>query len=395
MATMNRKRVDLSRLYLASLQQHLKEGPNASMETARTLGKLAVQDGCETLDIARIHEIAIATLILPTYSPETSGVLLGRAAAFFAEALVPIEKTHRGALEANVRLNHTISTLSQRTHELADSVTELKLEILYRTAAEQALKTSELTTNALLANSLEMQDELRHLSRQLLSVQEEERRKISRELHDVIAQSLSSINLRLAELKTESETSREILCQKIDSTQTLVEKTVEIVHRFARELRPSVLDDLGLIPALEAHLKTFMQETGVRVKLTAFGEIEESDNATLTILYRIAQEALANVARHAHAIHAQVTILDLDGTIRMDITDDGIGFEVDGQSCAVKTIRLGLLGMKERIEMIGGCFCIESAPGKGTTIRIELPRAPANTPTESLECHENNHHLVS
>jgi signal transduction histidine kinase len=392
---MTRKRTDLSRLYLASLQQHLKEGPGASMSQARAVGHLAVQDGFEILDIARIHEIAIATLILPTYSPETSGVLLGRAAAFFAESLVPIEQTHRGVAEANIRLNHTINSLSQRTHELAESVTELKMEILQRTAAEEALKTSELTTSGLLVKSLEMQDELRHLSRQLLSVQEEERRKISRELHDVIAQSLSSINLRLAELKTESETSREILCQKIDSTQILVEKSVEIVHRFARELRPSVLDDLGLIPALEAHLKTFMQETGVRVKLTAFGEIEESDNATLTILYRIAQEALANVARHAHAIHAQVTILDLDGTIRMDITDDGIGFEVDGQSCAVKTIRLGLLGMKERIEMIGGSFCIESAPGKGTTIRIELPRASRTTPTESLECHENNHHLVS
>lgn len=365
------------------------------MGQARSLGHLAVQDGFEILDIARIHEIAIATLILPTYSPETSGVLLGRAAAFFAEALVPIEQTHRGVAEANIRLNHTINALSQRTHELAESVTELKLEILQRTAAEDALRTSELTTSSLLAKSLEMQDELRHLSRQLLSVQEEERRKISRELHDVIAQSLSSINFRLTELKTESKTNRELLCQKIESTQTLVEKAVEIVHRYARELRPSVLDDLGLIPALEAHLKIFMKETGVRVKLTAFGEIEKSDNATLTILYRIAQEALANVARHAHASLAEVSILDLDGTIRMDITDDGIGFEVDGQSCAVKTIRLGLLGMKERIEMIGGSFCIESAPGKGTTIRIELPRAPGTTPTESLECHENNHHLVS
>ena len=392
---MTRKRTDLSRLYLTSLQQHLKEGPGASMGQARAVGHLAVQGGFEILDIARIHEIAIAALILPTYSPETSGVPLGRAGAFFAEALVPIEQTHRGVAEANIRLNHTINSLSQRTHELAESVTELKMEILQRTAAEDALRTSELTTSGLLVKSLEMQDELRHLSRQLLSVQEEERRKISCELHDVIAQSLSSINLRLAELKTESKTSREILCQKIDSTQTLVEKTVEIVHRFARELRPSVLDDLGLIPALEAHLKTFIQETGVRVKLTAFGEIEESDNATLTILYRIAQEALANVARHAHAIHAQVTILDLDGTIRMDITDDGVGFEVDGQSCAVKTIRLGLLGMKERIEMIGGSFCIESSPGKGTTIRIELPRAPGTTPSEPLEYHENNHHLVS
>ena len=392
---MNSKRADLSRLYLASLQQHLKHGPDASTESARALGNLAVDTGLEILDIARIHEIAIASLILPTYTPETSGVLLGRASAFFAEVLVPIEKTHRGAAEANIHLNHTIRALGQRTHELAESVKELKLEILQRTVAEEALKINELTTSALLTKSLVMQDELRHLSRQLLSVQEEERRKISRELHDVIAQSLSGINFRLAELKSESETSREMLYEKIESTQILVEKSVEIVHRFARELRPSVLDDLGLIPALEAHLKSFMQETGVRVKLTAFGGIEESDNATLTVLYRIAQEALANVARHAHARHVDVSIVDLSGTICMEIRDDGIGFEVDGQSCAVKTIRLGLLGMKERIEMIAGSFSIESAPGKGTIIRTELPQTPRATHAESPKYHENNHYTVS
>lgn len=370
---MTQKRAYLSQRYHADLQQFLKQGLGASMEPAQKLGQLAVNSGLDTLDIARIHEIAIASLILPTYTPETSGVLLGRAAAFFTAALIPIERTRRGAIEANIHLNHTIKALGQRTDELAESVSELKLEILQRTEAEEALKVSELTTSALLVKSLEMQDELRHLTRQLLSVQEEERRKISRELHDVIAQSLCSINFRLAELKTESEISREMFGQKIESTQVLVEKSVEIVHRFARELRPSVLDDLGLIPALEAHFKSFMQETGVRVRLTVFAGIEKSDNSTLTILYRIAQEALANIARHAHASHAEVCITEQNDTICMEIRDDGIGFEVEGKSCAKKTIRLGLLGMKERAEMIGGSFSIESEVGKGTTIRIELP----------------------
>ncbi len=378
------KRANLSRLYHAALLEHINQGPNASLDSARAIGYQAVATGLETLDIARIHEIGITTLILPTYSPETSGVLLGRAAAFFAEAIVPIENTHRGASEANIQLNQIVKALGQRTLELAESVNELKLEIVHRKAVEDALKTSELTTSKLLANSLQMQEELRHLSRQLLSVQEEERRRISRELHDVIAQTLSSINVRLAELKTESETSRDLLWQKIESTQILVEKSVEIVHRFARELRPSVLDDLGLIPALEAYLLSFMKETGIRVKLTAFGGIEKSDSATRTILYRIAQEALTNVARHAHATHAEVRILDHAGTIRMEIIDDGIGFEVDGKSCAKKTIRLGLLGMKERIEMIGGSFCIESAPGKSTTIRVDVPPTPTTPPNSRM-----------
>jgi signal transduction histidine kinase len=393
-AIINNKRVVLSRLYHAALRLHLKQGSEANMEPAWGLGHHAVTQGIETLDIARIHEIAVASLILPNYTPHTSGVLMGRAAAFFAEVLVPIEKTHRGAAEANIQLNHIIKALNQRTSELAESVTELRLEILQREAVEESLKTSELTTSELLAKSLEMQEDLRHLSRQLLTVQEEERRRISRELHDVIAQSLSGINFRLTELKANSETSREMLCEKIESTQILVEKSVDIVHRFARDLRPSVLDDLGLIPALQAHLQSFMQETGVRAKLTAFGGIEKSENSTLTILYRIAQEALSNVARHSHASHAEVNIVDLDGTIRMEIKDDGIGFEVEGKSCAKKTIRLGLLGMKERIEMIGGSFFIESAPGKSTTIRVEIPPTAASTLFNSGIHHETNQHTI-
>jgi signal transduction histidine kinase len=383
---MHDNRANLSRLYQAALRAYLIQGPEANMEPARTLGNQAVTHGLETLDIARIHEIAVASLILPTYTPHTSGVLLGRAAAFFAEVLVPIEKTHRGASEANIQLNQIVRTLGQRTIELAESVSELQLEIVQRKEAEQALRASENTSSELLKKSLHMQEELRHLSRQLLTIQEEERRKISRELHDVIAQTLNGINVRLASLKSASETSRDILNQQIESTQALVEKSVDIVHRFARELRPSVLDDLGLIPALEAYMKSFMAETGIRTSLTAFSGIENADTATHTALYRIAQEALTNVARHAKASQAKVTLTGHDGTISMEISDDGIGFEVEGQSSAKKTTRLGLLGMKERIEMIGGSFCIQSAPGKGTTIRIEIPAAPGTTPDNSIKC---------
>lgn len=370
---MNSKRVELSRLYHAALQHYLREGSGPSMETARELGHQAVERGLETLDMARIHEIALASLILPDYSPGAYGGMMGRAGLFFAEAITPIEKTHRGAREANLHLNQIVAALSQRTLELADSVEELKLEITQRMAVEEALRTSELTSSRLLEKSLLMQEDLRHLSRQLLSVQEEERRKISRELHDVIAQTLTGINVRLATLKAESKTGNVNLHRKIESTQRLVEESVAIVHRFARELRPTVLDDLGLIPALKSFMTSFMEDTGVRVTLEAFAGIEDSDSSTRTVLYRIAQEALNNVARHAAATHAKVCIRNLNGTIRMEVKDDGKGFEVEGNAPAKKTTRLGLLGMKERIEMIGGTFFVESAPGEKTTIRVEIP----------------------
>ena len=392
---MKHKRTDLSRLYHAALQQFLKEGPAASMAPAHALGHQAIALGLETLDLARMHEVALVSLVLPGYSSSTSDGLMGRAGLFFAEAITPLEETHRGAREANVHLNQMVQALSQRTQELAVSVEELKQEVVQRTAMEESLRISQQTSSKLLKKSRELQEELRLLSRQLLSAQEEERKKISRELHDVIAQTLTGINVRLAALKTDSTVSSKELQSKITSTQRLVEKSVDIVHRFARELRPSVLDDLGLLPALQSYMTGYMKDTGIRVTLKAFAGIELVNGNTRTVLYRIAQEALTNVARHAQASQAELSIQNPAGGICMEITDNGCGFAVEGKGSAKKNNRLGLLGMRERVEMIGGTFCVESAPGKGTTIRVEIPAEggsathPPNQPscdTTSLEC---------
>ena len=366
-------RTDLSRIYHLALRNYLNQSAGSDMETAREFGRQAMALGLETLDMARIHEIALIALVLPTYSASTNNSLMGRAGLFFAEAITPIEKTHRGAREANTHLNQIVKTLSQRTLELASSVEELKQEISQRKAVEESLRASELTSSLLLAKSQQMQEELRHLSRQLLSVQEEERRKISRELHDVIAQTLTSINVRLAALKTESSDSIANLHKKITSTQRLVEKSVDIVHRFARELRPAVLDDLGLIPALQSFMNGFTVDTGIRVSFKVFAGIEESNGTTLTMLYRVAQEALTNVARHAKASQVEVSIQCLEGIIHMDIKDDGQGFDVIGKSNPKKHNRLGLLGMRERVEMTGGTFRVESTPGNPTTVHVEIP----------------------
>ena len=371
---MNDKRTELSRLYQLALRQQLAQGAAADLEPARELGRYAMTLGLETLDMARIHEIALVSLVLPTYSASTNNSLMGRAGLFFAEAITPIEQTHRGAREANAHLNQIVKTLSQRTLELANSVAELKQEILQRQVVEESLRASELTSNKLLERSQQMQEELRFLSRQLLSVQEEERRKISRELHDVIAQTLTSINVRLAGLNAESNASNSELHKQITSTQRLVEKSVDIVHRFARELRPTLLDDLGLIPALQAFLKGFMEDTGIRTSLRVFAGIEEADGMLRTMLYRVAQEALTNVARHAKASQVEVRIESPNGGIRMEIRDNGQGFEVNGNSSARKHNRLGLLGMRERVEMLGGTFGVDSSPGHATTVRVEIPK---------------------
>jgi signal transduction histidine kinase len=242
---------------------------------------------------------------------------------------------------------------------------------------EQALKKSELHYSQLLEQSDRLQEQLRQLSRQILSAQEDERKNISRELHDVIAQTLTGINVRLSTLKKEAALNTKGLDRNIARTQRLVEKSVDIVHRFARELRPAVLDDLGLIPALHSFVKTFSKRTRIHVHLKVFAGVEQFDSKKRTILYRVAQEALNNVARHAQASRVEVSIQKLPDCICMKIEDDGKSFQVERVLHGKGRKRLGLLGMRERLEMVGGRFDIESAPGQGTTITARIPLGKA------------------
>jgi signal transduction histidine kinase len=362
-----------SRQYQAALREHLHRGGQSSSKLAPGLGRRAVTMGLQTLDLARIHEQALITLVLPTYSAGIRKGIIQRAGKFFADAITPIETTHRIAREANVQMAQMNRTLRARSVELAASNRQLKKEIAQRRLAEESLQQSEQHYGRLLEQSRRMQEQLRLLSRELLSAQEEERKKISRELHDVIAQTLTTINVRLAALKKEATLNTEGLERSIARTQQLVQESVEIVHRFARELRPTVLDDVGLIPALHTFMKAFREETGIRVSLSVFAGVEQVNGDKRTVLYRVVQEALTNVARHAQASSVHVKIQKLDGAIRLKIKDDGKGFQEERVLRAKKSKRLGLLGMRERLEMVGGTFAVKSAPRKGTTVIAQIP----------------------
>ena len=250
---------------------------------------------------------------------------------------------------------------------------ELRREIDRRQAVEKSLRESEQHYGRLLEQSRQMQEQLRLLSRQVLSTQEEERKKISRELHDVIAQTLTGINVRLAALKKEGTSNTRGLERSIARTQRLVQQSVDIVHQFARKLRPTALDDLGLIPALHTFMKHFRAETGIRVSLSAFAAVEQLHGDKRTVLYRVAQEALTNVARHARASQVEVKLQKMGEAICMTITDDGKGFQTERVVRAKQGKRLGLLGMRERLEIVGGNFTVTSVPGKGTTVLAQIP----------------------
>jgi PAS domain S-box-containing protein len=260
-----------------------------------------------------------------------------------------------------------------RMEALAVANRELRREIDRRQAVEESLRKSEQHYSRLLKESRQMQEQLRQLSRQVLTMQEEERKKISRELHDVIAQTLTGINVRLAGLKKQAASDTRGLERSIARTQRLVQQSVDIVHRFARTLRPTVLDDLGLIPALHTFMKHFRAESGIQVSLSAFAAVELLDGDKRTVLYRVAQEALTNVARHAEASSAEVKLQKLDGAVYLSITDNGKGFRAERRMRANKGKGLGLLGMRERLEIVGGKFALTSAPGKGTTVLAQIP----------------------
>jgi signal transduction histidine kinase len=365
----------LAEPYAKALCRYLKQGTSSSLRPALKLGHQAVALGVETLDLALIHEHALIDQLLSVSASAARERVIKRAGTFFTEAIIPLESTHRAAVEANRHLHKLNQTLSQRTLDLAASNRQLKKEIARRRVVEKTLLKSEQRSSRLLEQSRLMQGQLRRLSRRVLSVQEEERKRISRELHDVIAQMLTGINVQLATLKTDAAANTKGISRKIAHTQRLVEKSVDSVHRFARELRPAVLDDLGLIPALHSFMKSFSKKTGVHVSLTAFAELETLSSAKRTVLYRIAQEALTNVARHAQASRVDVSILKHDKAVHMRINDDGIAFDVERAWQDRKSQHLGLLGMRERVEMVGGTFAIHSEPDHGTRIHAQIPFA--------------------
>ena len=225
---MKRKLTRLSRGYTAALRKHLKQGPRASLQPARGLGQRAAALGLETLDVARIHEAAVSSL---EASRSRDGIIK-RAEMFFTEAITPIEKTHRAALKANARLNQLNKTIRRRTVDLAASDRHLKQGVVQRKAMEQSLKKSAGHYGRLVKESRRLQKHLRQLTHQILSAQEEERKKISRDLHDEIAQTLLGINVRLLTLKNGATANTGSLQKEIASTQWLVKESVKTMSRF-------------------------------------------------------------------------------------------------------------------------------------------------------------------
>ena len=337
------------------------------------MGGQAISLGLETLDLARVHEQALVTLTPPRSSSNGSNGAVKKAEIFFLEAIRPIEETHQGVQEATVQMRQLAGTLRERTAALDAALRQLHRETVRREDAVENLARGRLEQRQLVVQSRHLQEQLRHVAHRILLAQEEERREISRELHDKVAQNLTGINVQLAILKEASAINTRGLRQRIAQTQRLVQKSVLAVHRYARELRPALLDDLGLIPALRSFMKDLPGRRNLRMQLSVYAGVEVLSNAKRTVLYRVAQEALTNVTRHAHARQVSVTIRKIPDAVYMEVHDDGRSFAAQRVLASSSSKRLGLLGMRERLEMVGGSFTVVSAAGKGTTVCAQVP----------------------
>jgi signal transduction histidine kinase len=209
--------------------------------------------------------------------------------------------------------------------------------------------------------------ELKHLSARLVETQENERKNISRELHDAVGQSMAAVQFELHDLGVVLAQYPEALRTRVCRIRELVESSVAMVRNMALLLRPSMLDDLGLAAALEWQANQVSRSTGVRISISADGLPNELPEEHRICVFRIVQEALNNVCRHARASSVEIAVLAVEGRITMMIRDDGRGFRTP------RPQGLGLIGMQERAESLGGVLSIRSGPGQGTTIEVALP----------------------
>ena len=209
----------------------------------------------------------------------------------------------------------------------------------------------------------------------MINAQEESHRRLARELHDDVSQRLAVVAIEAGKLEQLSHYTPDFIHGKLQGMKDHIVKLAGDIHRISRQLHPSILDDLGLVDAMESECHRFSELEGIPVKFTADRFPEETSKDVSLCLYRVTQESLRNIAKHSQATAARVTLTGKNGGVFLSVEDAGVGVD------PVKTqgkLGLGLVSMKERVKLIKGKLTVHSAPGKGTVIEIQVPLAPTD-----------------
>ena len=300
--------------YTVALRDSIAGMGESSLQQAYELGRRALADGLGVLDMAAMYHKALASGLSRDSTPEEIALMLQAGASFFAESLSPFEMTHRGFRETNIALRHLNQTLEQ----------EIK--------------------------------------------------RIAHALHDEAGQLLASVYLALEEVAGNLPPAREHLL-KVKGLLDLIEGQL---RRLSHELRPTILDDLGLLSALKFLAEGVAARTGLLITVEGDSELTLPPLLSTT-LYRIVQEGFTNVTRHAKATQVNVTIQHELQTLRCSVKDNGIGFDVSSLSARIGERGLGMIGIRERLNSLGGSLSLVSTLGQGTELVITIPH------TNSLE----------
>jgi signal transduction histidine kinase len=293
-----------------ALGEYLSDGSEVMRRQAYDLGRTFLKDGVSLVELATIHHSALAKILSSEPATAIKAAELLRAAEFLSESLCPYEMAHRG---------------------FQDAVGAL---------------------------------------RRMNEVLEEEVKRIAYAVHDEAGQFLVAVHLALADVARAAPGSR----QHIENITDLLKKVELQLRQFSHELRPTILDDLGLVPAIRFLAGAVSKRSNLSIRVSA--EISERLSSSAEIaIYRVVQEALTNAVKHSQARSVSVEIFNRDSTVHCIIADDGIGFLPESVQQAGKRKGLGLVAMQERLNAIGGIIQFESAPQRGTTIRLLLSDA--------------------
>jgi len=297
-------------------------------------------------------EFVFSSLIFGTFALIVPGWLALRGVAQSEHAVEALNRAHDGlALR-----------VEQRTVELTKANEQLKRALDEQQRNEEALRKSE--------------QQLKLLSSQLLTAQENERLRVARELHDSVSQSLSALKFRVENILEKMDHGSSGLPDDLNGALIpMIQESIEEVRKIYMGLRPSVLDDLGIVAAINWFCREF-QNASRHISVQQTIDIEESEvpDSLKIVIFRVLQEALNNVAGHSQAGHVYISLLKKNASVEFVIRDDGIGFQLDEVSTVDRPDRgLGLSSMKERVELAGGCFDIQTGKGSGTLIQTSYP----------------------
>ncbi len=296
-----------------ALDDHLLGGGEASLKRAYDLGRYALDNGYGILDMtALLHDALLESLAVRHPGEESVGVVRS-SRDFFAECLSPFEMTHRGSQETTAVLRRLNEDLNEKLEEMA--------------------------------------------------------RRIASALHDEAGQLMAMVHMDLHGAADELPASARRRLQKVRRHLTELEQNL---RRISHEIRPRMLDDLGVLPALRFLAKGISQRSGVPVKVEGT-QGKRFPPRIETSIYRIVQEALVNLSRHANATQASVLIKNSDGRVTCAVRDNGVGFDLKAVFADTGHSGLGLLGIQERVAALGGCFKVNSSPGGGTELVVDIP----------------------